>query len=229
MDTGNASRLPALLKQSRFFMLLFCLFVYFGIAPLLGNFTHIRIITDIIFTVILFSTIFAVSEKRRHRIIATLLAAPMLFAVWDHYVKPLPAIILAGNIFEALFFAFCVVLILRYVFSKDHVDLDVISAAVVVYMFIGIFWSALYTILEHMAPGSFNMNPALLEVGGNIGQFNYFSFVTLTTLGYGDITPVSSPAKHFAVLEALIGQLYLTVLIARLVGVHISQSMQHRS
>ena len=228
MGAGNDPRLSAWLKESRFLLLLFCLFLYIGIAPLLVKFISIRVITDIFFTGILFSTIYAVSDKRQYWIIAALLASPMLFALWEQYVEPLKALVIIGKVFEASFFAFTAALILRYVFSKDRVDLDVISAAVVVYMFIGIFWSALYTILEHMAPGSFNMNPALLDSVSKANQLNYFSFVTLTTLGYGDITPVSLPAMHFAVLEAFIGQLYLTVLIARLVGVHISQSMESR-
>lgn len=229
MGTDEFPKLWATFRRSRFFLLLFCLVLYMAIAPLLAKFAHIRIVTNITFSVILFSTIYAVSQKRRHWVIAVLLAAPMLFAVWEHYIDPLPEVSFIGNIFQVLFFAFTAVLILRYVFGQDHVDLDVISAAVVVYMFVGFMWSALYTILEYKAPGSFSMNPALLDIGGNIGKFNYFSFVTLTTLGYGDITPVSSPAKSFAVLEAFIGQLYLTVLIARLVGMQISQSMQNRS
>jgi hypothetical protein len=202
-----------------------------GLAPLLQDLIHVRIITDIIFTVILFSTIFAVSERRAQWIIAALLSFPMLLAVWEHYLGSQPWVVplMLGNIFEVLFFAFTAALILRYVFSSDHVDLDVISAAVVVYLFLGFLWSSLYTILEHAAPGSFNMNPDRLDIGGNVGKFYYFSFVTLTTLGYGDITPLTPPAKSFVVIEAIIGQLYLTVLIARLVGIQISQSMQRRS
>jgi hypothetical protein len=56
----------------------------------------------------------------------------------------------------------------------------------------------------------------------------YFSFATLTTLGYGDIVPVSAIARTLATLEAITGQLYLAVLVARLVGLHIAESLEHK-
>jgi hypothetical protein len=61
-----------------------------------------------------------------------------------------------------------------------------------------------------------------------MGGVIHSSFVTLTTLGYGDITPVSAPARSFATMEAMAGQVYLEVLVARLVGMHISQSMDRQ-
>ena len=91
-----------------------------------------------------------------------------------------------------------------------------------VYLFIGLLWSDIYAILEHLQPGSFSF--AHSQAGTKLSDFSYYSFVTLTTLGYGDITPLTSKARAFAMLEAIIGQLYLVVLIARLVGLHISHS-----
>lgn len=73
---------------------------------------------------------------------------------------------------------------------------------------------------ETFQPGSFQMPQGTI----NQATFTYYSYVTLTTLGYGDITPISTPARSLALLEAMMGQLYLAVLIARLVGIHIAQS-----
>jgi hypothetical protein len=81
--------------------------------------------------------------------------------------------------------------------------------------------------LETIQPGSFSAGE-ILEQHQRIA-FTYYSFVTLTTLGYGDINPLSPQAGTLAILEAIIGQLYLAVLIARLVGMHISQSRENKA
>jgi hypothetical protein len=80
--------------------------------------------------------------------------------------------------------------------------------------------------VELLHPGSFNI-PEGQDIAAN-RQFLYYSFVSLTTLGYGDITPVTGLARSLCILEAVIGQLYLVVQVAWLVGVHVSQSMQKR-
>lgn len=66
--------------------------------------------------------------------------------------------------------------------------------------------------------------PEALETG--LSGFSYYSFVTITTLGYGDVTPVSTQARSLALLEAVLGQLYIAILIARLVGSHLAQSLR---
>jgi hypothetical protein len=81
-------------------------------------------------------------------------------------------------------------------------------------------WAFIYTFLELVDPASFNI--ALNRSDGYLPVFQYYSFVTITTLGYGDITPITDVAKAFSVLEAVIGQLYLVVAVAWLVGMHVS-------
>ena len=86
----------------------------------------------------------------------------------------------------------------------------------------GVLWSMVYTLLEYFNPGSFNLGNE--HIKDNRILFLYYSFVTLTTLGYGDVTPVGGGVRMLAIFEALAGQLYLTLLVARLVGIHIAQS-----
>jgi hypothetical protein len=111
-------------------------------------------------------------------------------------------------------------MILFHLFREDRITSDLIMGAICVYFLVGIVWALLYSTLEFFQPGSFQMPQ------GTVSQatFTYYSYVTLTTLGYGEITPISGPARSFALLEAMMGQLYLAVLIARLVGIHIAQS-----
>lgn len=84
--------------------------------------------------------------------------------------------------------------------------------------------------IEGSRPGSFLIERAqVANADERLRQFMYYSFVTLTTLGYGDITPVSPAAKSFSFIEAVTGQIYIAVLIARLVGLHIAHSMSKDS
>ena len=110
--------------------------------------------------------------------------------------------------------------ILRDVLRREPVTTRKICGAVCVYLMMGMIWAFGYAILDIIRPESF-----ALELGenGRLGDFVYFSFITLSTLGYGDITPALSGAKALASLEAIAGQFYLTILVARLVGLHISQ------
>ena len=208
--------------RSRFLGVLVSFLFYFAVAPLLGDFHGLRILTDIFFSAILLSGVFAVSRIRYQMVIATALALPMIVAVWISRFAPSTSLLLIGNIFGILFFGYTAFLILSFIFRAPRVSQDMIFAAIVVYFFLGLFWAGIYSVLEILAPGAFNIKTGSAESISS--GFVYFSYTTLTTLGYGDIVPVSSPARSFANLEAIIGQLYLAVMIARLVGVYVSQS-----
>ena len=90
-------------------------------------------------------------------------------------------------------------------------------------MLMGLMWAYGYALLEHLMPGSFVYPGNISEL--DVDALHYFSFVTMTTLGYGDISPLSEPAKAMAMTQAITGQIYLAVLVARLVGINIAQQM----
>lgn len=182
---------------------------------------------DIFFTSILISAVYAVSKKKYILLVAALLALPMLVSIWsDNFVK-VPSLILVGDCFGILFMAFMVIVILSFIFREQEVTGNVIYGAIVVYLLIAIMWAFVFSVMESINPGSFAIGEGQIEVGRPL--FIYYSFVTITTLGYGDITPITALANSFSFLEAVIGQIYLVVLVARLVGIHISQSMNRGS
>jgi len=123
-------------------------------------------------------------------------------------------------IFGALFYGYTVLNILHIVVKSEEVTRETIFAAVVAYLLIALMWAYLYMILEIVIPGSFSVPER--SIRAETMQFEYFSFVTITTLGYGDIIPLTNKASALALLEALIGQIYLVVLVAWLVGMHVS-------
>lgn len=110
---------------------------------------------------------------------------------------------------------------LRQVAVGNDISLNRIVGAVCIYLLLGVIWSIVYAVVEFAQPGSFR------GLTGTVGtawvpDWLYFSFVTITTLGYGDITPLSQTAKSLAFAEAIVGQFYIAVLVAGLVSAYIS-------
>ena len=196
------------------------------ISPLFSATPYARSVVDLAITIVFLSAIIVIANTRKHLIIGLVLMIPSLVVIWGiklYHVESLETISLVGS---ALFFCYIAVLILIEIFRAEMVTVNIIAAGISVYLFFGNICGFIYAIIGRIDTGAFNIPAATASYIGNdvgeIGSAMYFSFVTLTTLGYGDITPVNTFARSLAFLEAAMGQIYLTVLIASLVGVHIS-------
>jgi len=209
------------LSERRFFILLILILVTICLTPFLDHFIETRILMDIFLTVIFIFIIFAIRSKRTHVIIASILVLPLIISTWSIYFIESTHIGLLTRIFGALFFAYAVIIILQMVVRSTEVTRETIFAAIVAYLLIALMWAFLYMTLELVIPGSFARPEA--SIRAEMMHFEYFSFVTITTLGYGDITPLTNRASALVLLEALIGQIYLVVLVAWLVGMHVSR------
>jgi voltage-gated potassium channel len=110
----------------------------------------------------------------------------------------------------------------RALFSPGPVDKERIFASLGLYLLFGLIFALIFAVIEELLPGSFHYSHTLSPDTGtrSLTELFYFSFVTLATLGYGDIVPLSGPAKGMAILEAVIGQMYLVVVVARLVSLY---------
>jgi len=118
--------------------------------------------------------------------------------------------------------AFVVANLLRFVLRAPSVNVEVLCASISAYLMLGLLWTVAYWLVDQLTPGAFafNTNAGKHSIRG----FNafYFSFITLSTVGYGDITPVSKVARMLSAMEAMTGLLYVAVLIARLVALYSS-------
>lgn len=220
MSKTSQQRQKQAFKLDRFLFLLIALTTYIGIAPFIREYIKLHSFLTIAFSGILIAVIYAISHTKRQAILVTLVIVPMLVLNWVLFWIKIPSVFTAAYLSDILFLAFTIAMILRFIIKADHVTRDVLFAAVVVYLLIGVTWSMIFTLLEHHAPGSFDFLNGQIQNSGY--AFIYYSFVTLTTLGYGDVVPLTSQAGALAILEALIGQLYLAVMLATLVGLHIS-------
>ena len=225
------------MQRHRFDILLAALIILLLSAPvvrLLGPGLHPLLAhgaVTVVFTLMLLSAVFAASQSRTTLVTALALAVPAILAKALNLWLDRTGLVIADHVLSICFLGYVVVVVLKFLFSGNRVTLNVICASLCIYLLLGVLWANVYSLLDVLEPESFAFIVAedgaagSMRFGGETSIFPlYYSFVTMTTLGYGDIVPTSSPARMFAAIEALVGQLYLAVLVARLVGLHISQS-----
>jgi voltage-gated potassium channel len=152
-----------------------------------------------------------------------LTAAVVTGDVVENYVGSTSVLVAAGCV-RALALMYMAGIILRETLRERNVTFDTIAGAASVYLLLGFVGANLFAVLERMEPGSFTTPPHwMLTHPNSSAPFIYFSFVTLATLGYGDIVPARPAAAALTLVEALVGQLYMAILIAWLVGLYAAQ------
>jgi len=183
-----------------------------------------QILLSLLATLVMVMSVIAVGDKKSHTIIALILAAPwFLLLLLKVPVIPIDVSQLIKDeiVFAFFLFAYTTYRIFMHIIKSRDVTTEILSASICVYLLIGLAWATLYVIVDMFYPGSFmDTDGKPLQDGPD---FLFFSYVTLTTVGYGNIEAISDQARSLASLEALSGQLYLTIMVARLVGLHISK------
>ena len=220
MKTGLYPSTPLSRSKERFLILICLILGTIVLVPILNEFAALRIFLDIFITAIYISMVYTVSHKKRHIYIGAILAMVMLISLWLQYFYQSNLVFAIGRICGILLLIMVIINTLAFIFKSEDVTIEVIYAAMLVYLLMALMWSFAYGLLELINPASFNVT--LSPDQGYQMRFIYYSFVTITTLGYGDITPATELASSFSILEAVVGQLYLVVVVAWLVGMHAS-------
>ena len=208
--------------DKRFLLLLMTILLLILVAPLLFSTAIGRSLLPFLGAVIPLAGVYAVSDSRRHMTIALLMGLPAVAAMGAGLIGQGPRL-WGGLVFlvPLVFYAYTIWIIGTRVLGSIRVTGDTLAGAACVYLLLGISWWLLYMWLEFREPGSFaGVRPLGTGVPEHRLDLLYFSFVTLTTLGYGDVAPVSPQARSLATVEAVTGVLYIAILIARLVGLH---------
>ena len=207
----------------RRFAWLFCsLLLTLGVYPLFAALMAGMSVLELLLAVNLLAAIASVAGERRMRVLL-LLGVAFFASRCFQAVLGMNAML---PLSEALWGATCLLAMVataRYALRRGDVDGERIFAALDTYLLAGLVFGVCYWVMEQTWPGSFGMASAR-EL--DLARAVYFSFVTLATLGYGDIVPVSEPARGLAILEAVGGQLYLAVLVARLVSLYSKQAYE---
>jgi hypothetical protein len=225
------------LGRHRFVVLFALLLLFYIVVPILHHARHTLhpsaavLVEGVLFILLLSWAVASVRTGRAGTIIAVLLGLS-LAGLWvaEGFVEgELPLVV--QYMLGAGFFAYAGWMMLVFIFASRRVTFNIVCASLCVYLLLGLVWGLIYSAVDVVSPGDFTWTvsekPApLLRVGRGDTAVLYFSFATLTTLGYGDIVPTAPLTRMLASLEAVAGQLYLAVLVARLVGLHIAHSME---
>jgi hypothetical protein len=176
------------------------------------------------------------AQRRRRKRIALVLAVPAVIERLYMLVAPSPQLVLLGAISWFLFCGFVTWNQLRTLLKHKAVTGETISMSISIYLLLGLTWGILYVMLFELDPESFRFDaaskitPAAADNDALVFPILiYFSLTTISTVGFGDIAPLTLQARYAAVAEGITGQFYLAILVARLVGMHMSTSSREDS
>jgi hypothetical protein len=190
------------------------------VSPFIERFED-GLIEAVLLTLVLSSAVLAVGGRRIAFIWGSMLSVPALAGKWVNYFRPdlvpAEAVLLSG----LMFVGFVVLNILGHILRASRVDSEILCAAIANYLMMGLLWSFAYLLVARIVPDAFAFTAGAPSGRAMIG-FNslYFSFTTLSTIGFGDIVPVSGAPRMLAILEAIVGMFYMTMLVARLVSIY---------
>jgi hypothetical protein len=183
---------------------------------------HVGILGDtavsVAFTLLLVAGVAAVSKSRMARALTATVAAATGVVHWAYYAGGMKGLATLNAVLSLVVMGLLAGVVLLQVFREGPMTLHRVQGAVAVYLLVGLMWAAVYELIALHWPGAFQLPDAASWSPSNL---EYFSFSTLTTVGYGDVTAVHPIARSAAMLEALVGQLFPAILIARLVSMEL--------
>mgnify|MGYP001828192220 CR=1 FL=1 len=217
--------------QQGFKNLLVWFFVYLVIGPFLETVPYAEKILDLFLTVLLVSALAAMSESRKLMTVASGILLASVVLIWLRSSDVFAPKLDVSNMMLAAFLTLLAYSFSKYLFRIREVTPNAVCAALCLYLVVGMLWGALYAVLESIVPGSFS--GSILTDAGSLRDkahhLQYFSYVTLSTLGYGDITPQTRGAAALCQTEAILGQFLTVALVARLVGIQVAQETTRSS
>ena len=211
------------LRSSSMAILLVLLITLVFVLPVVvaSNSVIGKIAQDVLLTLILLSGVVEASTNTKEFIIISLTALVVITVRWVGWLSPIGLSLPVRDIATLLSLVLLAVVIAMKVFGSHTVTKDRISGAIAFYILAGLVWADAYQLIMLYVPRAF-AGISTLEGAVDRSTWVYFSFATLTTVGYGDIAPVAPIARSLSNLEALIGQLYPAIVLARLVSLQVA-------
>jgi voltage-gated potassium channel len=203
--------------------LLFFLLIYIFGSPFLAPYPSLAIVAHATLSITLFFSVYAVRKEKRQRAFAMTVLLPVLTLYWAGIYSIIPFDRIGSYILLSIYLCLLVYFFITELMQTTKVTLQVLVATLCLYLIIGLFWGSLYALMFEIVPKAYTGTLLEITPGHKYTIFVYFSMVTLTTLGYGDITPQTQGAASLCQIEAIIGQFFTAVVIAWLVGTYISE------
>jgi hypothetical protein len=218
--------------RRRFLLLLLAIGAMFLIHPVARGTRVEHVLYDLLLSALYLAALLVIFTQRRLRLPAFLFLIPTVVGAWTGYALPGvpdPVAVAALHASAAVFLGLATAIVLRSIHAERTISADSIYGAFCGYLLIGIAFGHLYCIAESIDPGSFRGSEEMMRLLRSEGRIHslltYFSLVTLATVGYGDITPGTPATRSLAVVEAVLGQFYVAVFMAELIGKRVAQAV----
>ena len=199
-------------------MLLLLFIMHFIIVPFFGSRTHFMVAVNIFWMLFLFAGIVALSKHKKQAFLISIIPFLFILTQWINYFNHNIFILFADLILSVAIMLLLITLVLKKVLEPGPVTTYRIIGSIVVYMLLAHFWSTLYLFLYEHIEGAFQIAESKFENNSDQATFMYFSYVTMTSTGYGEIVPLHPLARSLVQIEVLTGVLYPIILIGRLVS-----------
>jgi hypothetical protein len=227
-------------QQAKFMFLLIMLVGMFVLHNLGGMLAKGTIEFTLAYLFLLFLAVMALSLHSIHMmVVAALIGLAGAFFTLMTWVQTDVVWVICSDFADLVFLTFVAIVLLIAVVRAPRVTRDTLLGAICIYLLMGGAWAFAYALVERFWPGSYRFaypfaTSAQVTDAADIlvreyRQYFYFSFITLCTIGYGDMTPASQPARSLAILEAVFGQCYMAIMIGRLVSLNIAEQLNKRT
>jgi hypothetical protein len=216
-------------KKSSLLYLFIMLVALVILFPVLKGSRTEAVILNSTFTFVLIAIMYGIRGKRGIIYIGIMIGVPWLAVVWVNLRLDSVVLRVVSALLMTLLFSYTLGILVRHIIEAKEISADLLFAAGCFYMLIGFAWSGICITIELIKPRSFLQ----ITAGGyrpveHSADLMYYSFITLTTLGYGDITPQSPLTRSFAILEAITGVLFMGILIGTIVGIFVAHRTRMR-
>jgi ion channel len=227
--TSPAFELTQLFTGHKFFVLFVYLLLALILYPQLLNSGYGYLVFRIVGSAGILLTVYAISLRRSVLVAGLLLAVPALLHRMLLFEADAGLLPLLGIVLSFAFDVFVVVVIFRRVFTREQPNSETVFGALCIYLLVGFSFASAYAMVAKLQPKAFYLDPLTnLHRVPDRFDFVYYSFATMTSLGATGITAVSNQARSLSITEAILGVLYLAVLIARLMGAYRHPSLERR-
>lgn len=222
------------LLQHRYAFLLVAILLLFVGFPVTRGIVAAHWAFNLLYTAVFLIAILGLARRRRKRRLAILLGTPAMLVAWFGMKLPWVSPLATAAVFHLLtaaFLVYVVTTILMSIYNQERITADSICGAFSGYLLTGVAFGHIFSFIERVDPTAFtapdNARMQMRQDDERYFMLTYFSFVTLTTVGYGEITPASEFARSLCAVEAIVGQFYIAVLVADLIGKKLSQAVAH--